>query len=308
MSLESLPPGYHVEAPAPKDLVFYKYEKKRGKYMVTVQNWEGKKGTKPGYYFPIYEGSHWGFKALNLYADEQVPIPPKAKRSRRPSLDWIRKYMSDPTRTHAAPLRVRPKGELYYTHDNGGRPFAVYIDETTVSVYSQVDPAYFVWDHVFEDAAKSKSEWRWYFSLAYQAKNVRNIWVGKSNPKHNCHPKGDWSTGNSILVQVSAHKYVFIGDTIYSFISREQVTEYYSPVGNNDVPYPVAETATKYLFMLDHVWRTKKGFIVTQQQHGDLYYHFYGHHTFDRAGNRLYPAHTGKSGKFQGVKVIRERE
>lgn len=46
--------------------------------------------------------------------------------------------------------------------------------------------------------------------------------------------------GNSILVQITSDKYVYIGPQIFSFTPKDKVVKYVSPVGNNDVPYPYA--------------------------------------------------------------------
>ena len=46
-------------------------------------------------------------------------------------------------------------------------------------------------------------------------------------------------TGNSILLNIGDKRYVSIGWTIYEFSTKDQITEYYSPVGKSDVPYPV---------------------------------------------------------------------
>lgn len=55
--------------------------------------------------------------------------------------------------------------------------------------------------------------------------------------------------GNSILVQISRQKYLFIESTIYSFQTSDPIQEFYSPVGNNDVPYPVA-IGTKFVYLM----------------------------------------------------------
>ena len=46
--------------------------------------------------------------------------------------------------------------------------------------------------------------------------------------------------GNSILIKTIDNKYVWIGRTIYSFDPLAEITEFYSPIGNNGIPYPYA--------------------------------------------------------------------
>ena len=44
-------------------------------------------------------------------------------------------------------------------------------------------------------------------------------------------------TGNSILLQITQNKYVFIGDKIFSFAPKSEIKKFVSPIGNSDVPY-----------------------------------------------------------------------
>jgi hypothetical protein len=62
--------------------------------------------------------------------------------------------------------------------------------------------------------------------------------------------------GNSILLQLQNNSgdpfsYAFIGEVVYTFESDEPILHYFSQVGNNDVPYPVALGPSKVFFMLD---------------------------------------------------------
>jgi len=55
--------------------------------------------------------------------------------------------------------------------------------------------------------------------------------------------------GNSILAKIGNNKYVFIGECVYEFTTTEPILEYYSPIGRNDVPYPVA-ISKNYVYYL----------------------------------------------------------
>ena len=58
--------------------------------------------------------------------------------------------------------------------------------------------------------------------------------------------------GNSILAQLDAKKYLFIGDEIYSFsLKDDTIVMYYSPVGNGGTPYPYAVGEHNTYFMSD---------------------------------------------------------
>lgn len=109
--------------------------------------------------------------------------------------------------------------QIYQTHNNGGRPYQVNISGNNVEIYS----------------LKSNK-----FHSSYQAKK---IFIGKS-PLNKMTEfsggHGDNFDGNSILLHLHDNTYLFIGDTIFSFVSYANIVEYISQVGNNDVPYPYA--------------------------------------------------------------------
>ena len=105
-------------------------------------------------------------------------------------------------------------------HDNGGRPFEVLITPTSIQVYSNQD--------------KWNKTW----------KNYLNIWIGEDE----CDKK--FSYGNNILVHLSKNQYLFIGMEIVSFTLKRKVVDFYSPIGNNDVPYPWFSDDQNYVYLL----------------------------------------------------------
>lgn len=123
----------------------------------------------------------------------------------------------------------------YYTHDNGGRPFKVTVRGANVAVYRAN----------YEDTAAAKPK----YDELVASFVAQKTFVGLSRGSISSGATGRWTNGNSILVQLSRLRYVFIGSSIASFTAPQEITAYYSPVGNNDVPYPVARTADFALFM-----------------------------------------------------------
>ncbi len=117
----------------------------------------------------------------------------------------------------------------YLTHDNYGRPFMVNITGKNVDVYIEIQKA----------SGKSV------YDLLKKYKNVSKIFIGKDS-KYGF-------IGNSILLRLnhSKNKYAFIGHDVYEFTAPEPITQYYSLVGNNDVPYPVATSKNYAYFMLE---------------------------------------------------------
>lgn len=83
------------------------------------------------------------------------------------------------------------------------------------------------------------------------------VFVGKSplnDITQSSDGNGETFDGNSVLIKIETNKYVFIGNSIFSFNTNSQIISYFSPIGNNDVPYPYAilENGDIYL-MIEHV-------------------------------------------------------
>lgn len=55
---------------------------------------------------------------------------------------------------------------------------------------------------------------------------------------------GGYAYGNTVLLHLRKKSYVYIAETVYEFEAPEPITEYYSPVFANEVPYPVGITST----------------------------------------------------------------
>jgi hypothetical protein len=126
--------------------------------------------------------------------------------------------------------------DIYYTHDNGGRPYKVEIhnDKNVLNVFDNIE--------------NSKTYKKKVYSTKYS-----NIWIGKSPKIEMTIYSGGYGKkfdGNSILVEIGNLEYVFIGEKILSFKSISPIKKYISPVGNNDVPYPYAIDAEGYIYLI----------------------------------------------------------
>lgn len=108
--------------------------------------------------------------------------------------------------------------DTYYTHYNGSRPYMVCNTTTSVTIYDTHENYLYKFD-------------------------VNAIFVGISPQNEMTEFSGGYGKeydGNSLLIHIKDHKYVFIGDKIFTFTSHAAIKEFVSPVGNNDVPYPHA--------------------------------------------------------------------
>lgn len=120
--------------------------------------------------------------------------------------------------------------QYYFTHDNGGSPFMVAINNNHVKVFKRDR-----WD---DDGPEDYSELVKEFTC-------ERVFVGKSYLNGMTKYGGGYGRyydGNSVLLQLGKGICVFIGHEIYKFsLEKNDVIESYSsPVGNNDVPYPCA--------------------------------------------------------------------
>lgn len=119
----------------------------------------------------------------------------------------------------------------YEIHDNGGRPFVVDIYPHRVVV-------------IRLDVHHNREEVVWESSY-------EKIWLGDNLLSLPRYVEKGTGKGNTILVQVHPRTYVFIGSEVYRFsLQEDAIVDYYSPIGNNDVPYPYAIGETHAYFFL----------------------------------------------------------
>lgn len=123
----------------------------------------------------------------------------------------------------------------YLIHDNGGRPFKVIINSSNVEIYKESD----------DDK---------YVDLILRITECERILIGDdpiccSNRAEEQLPD-DFYLGNSILLHIKNNTYIYIGMTIYQFESKDYITTYVSPIGNNDVPYPYA-VGQKFTYLME---------------------------------------------------------
>ena len=107
------------------------------------------------------------------------------------------------------------KNNTYYTIDNGAHPFKVVIEDTKVYVYINSG-----------EKKDNKNPLLTFKPL--------KIFMGKSSDKN---PQFD---GNSFLFEMNKNKYLFVGESVWSFKSKYEIKKYISDVGNSSVVYPYA--------------------------------------------------------------------
>jgi len=221
----------------------------------------------------------------------------KRSKSKTKKIDWARETVFP-----------KKKGKTYFIHDNGGRPFQVVISGKKVSVYEQSN-----WKDWEDETGKD------YTKLIKTFSKVKKIFIGKDRKL------GRKFDGNSILLQLSKDKYVYIGSWIYEFIAKDdRIVAYYSQVGNSDVPYPVALGEKNVYFMLEPTTKPTYGKTGRNVNHGvvprsvfpanvdweDAYTLFYGNYG---GGNVYNPKERDRKSlrkyakKFHKMKIIQKR-
>lgn len=122
--------------------------------------------------------------------------------------------------------KLTQKNKIYYVHDNGSRPFKVIINNRAIHIY------------------KFSYESEKYDTDIIKITKYSGYWYGYDSSGYRQH-------GNSILIKISDNEYIFVGWEIYSFKTNNPIIDYISPLGNSDVPYPIAYNDSYVYFMLD---------------------------------------------------------
>lgn len=150
----------------------------------------------------------------------------------------------------------------YKIHDNGGVPFTVAIKDGAAVVTK--------WDYEYDTGKPIKGP------VVFETK-YRKAWIGKHTRRYepDYYDMEPGQLGNSILLQEGDKTYVWVGWEILRFdLGRdEEVVEFDSPVGNNDVPYPALFTNKRVLLMIEGVALP----IDEVDPKQDPYAQYYGH-------------------------------
>jgi hypothetical protein len=190
---------------------------------------------------------------------------------------------------------MKAPGTCYEIHDNYNRPFIVCIEsgKKKLTVYKAIA----------DNPGAQKPKYG--PGEVVYTKHYRGVFIGDNvNGLKDYVKKGTaFSKGNSVLAELMEGHYVFVGEEIYEFhvVAGDVIEAYHSPIGNNDVPYPVA-VGKEYLYFLlmgDHVYVPRALFDMK----GDLYRQFYDM-TLDAASGGKEAIVKPK--KF-AVKMIRKR-
>ncbi|ARF10718.1 hypothetical protein Hokovirus_2_245 [Hokovirus HKV1] len=140
------------------------------------------------------------------------------------------------TNTYVQKSKIKPK--TFITDDNGGRPFKVVINDKKLVIYACSN--YNTGDNI-----------KIYKKVCLETSKYVGYWSGFDSSEYKSH-------GNSILVKVNNHEYIFIGTEVFSFTTTDIIEDFITPLGNSDVPYPIAYGTDNVYFLNNKKYRNKK--------------------------------------------------
>jgi hypothetical protein len=163
----------------------------------------------------------------------------------------------------------------YLIHDNGGRPYLVKLDKSVADIYTYDKNA-----EVYDKHGNEKPITKKDYTILVKSYKYKTAHVGSSPLNEMTKFSGGHGRkfhGNTVLLQLTDKRYVFIGHQIFEFTMDEKVVTYLSPVGNNDVPYPYIVGENNVYFLLDKKFVSKSEFPIKFKKNmkRDLYNFYY---------------------------------
>lgn len=116
----------------------------------------------------------------------------------------------------------------FLIHDNWNRPFKVLIDNKQVKIYKK--------------------------DKLVKTYEVEEIFIGDSEVREDT---DEDLYGNTFLLELKK-QYVYVGPEIYEFPKKDKISRYYSKIGKNDVPYPIAVGEKNIYFLFDRKYVLKR--------------------------------------------------
>lgn len=227
----------------------------------------------------------------NQFSDKSTTIESRYKKGKIDK-KYINDYICGSKKSVKELDKNIHKGyKTYLIHNNGIRPFLVAIKDNIAKIFK-----------VSKDVAVSSLFWTdvkdYYYTDLINEYKCKKIFIPKGVEIYNKIFYIKEFNGNSILLDIG-DKYIYIGDKIYEFKPTDEILKYYSPVGNNDVPYPVTIGTENIYFMLDNSYVPKKYFEgLNEKQLMDAYAYYYGY-----KGNEKLSKYAKKMKGFLIVKI-----
>ena len=139
--------------------------------------------------------------------------------------------------------------KTYKIHNNFNISFKVQVHLNNCIIYKYLNSIYIPFQTIkFEKIfiGKDIRQRQGYFEYNETLNTIKFVQT------HNKYDKYKKENGNSILLKIEQNHYMYIGDKIYEFDTDDEILDYISPIGNNDVPYPYAFSGRYTYIMLDN--------------------------------------------------------
>jgi len=155
-------------------------------------------------------------------------------------------------------------GKSYMIHDNGERPYKVQVSGKNVQIYKGE----------YKNNGPSAMD----YSKLVKSVSAEKVYIGKSTCGGAADLCGKAAIGNTLLLHLTGKKYMHIGRGITEFSIDDKVDDYFSLVGNNDVPYPVLLGTENVYFLLDNAYYPRSAFKakMSKLDWEDAYQYYYG--------------------------------
>jgi hypothetical protein len=161
-----------------------------------------------------------------------------------------------PTKT-----RKKKRSTRYDIHNNGARPFFVEVEGNTVTIWKNMNTT-IKKDGEYIEVKKPEKK--------IKTLTAKEIFLGKKS-KTGLTPS---PKGNTILLKLSDTRYIWIGSIVAEFdvMKGDHIVDYFSDIGNSDVPYPYAVGENNVYLVTENVAVDKSVFDFKK----DLYAQWYG--------------------------------
>lgn len=161
---------------------------------------------------------------------------------------------------------IKPKGKIYFTHDNHERPFQVIVDKNKVYVYKLS----------YEENNKNDEIIKSYDKLIRIFTSIK-IHIGKYSYNQKKYK------GISFLLEMPNNKLIFIGNSIFEFelVPGDTIIKFFSKIGNSDFPYPVLLGKNNFYSMIEKQYCSRNEFPHNYKisDYEDAHTYFYGSFT-----------------------------
>ncbi len=158
------------------------------------------------------------------------------EKTRKYCREYVKHQKESESKTLYIISPVKNDHKKYYKINYNG------LNEYMVEIGKNKD-SIFIYKNYYDDTI-FKNYRKDYWIFHKKMDNIGKIFFGKS--PYNCLTKitcayGKYYDGNTILVKMKGHKYVWICDDLFQFDTQnDEIIRFVSSIGPNDVPYPVA--------------------------------------------------------------------